>query len=322
MNATGAESGPAVAPPFMAPPLALTSKEFATIAALARDEFGLELGHGKEQLVASRLAKLMRQRSYTAFRDYYRYVEGDRTGEALVELIDALTTNHTSFFREPAHFDFLVQRVFADHDGRGPLRIWSAASSTGEEPYTIALTAREHLLSNCARPGRTTEPGVVAEFPDAAGRAARAPGAQSRALPRILATDISARVLETARKGLYKAERFEAGPAPWLRKHLLRGEGRWQGWYRMRPEILEMVEFHRLNLIEPLPDVGRFAVIFCRNVMIYFSRETQEGLVNRLAACLEPGGYLFVGHSESLTGIQHPLQQIQPAIYRKRGGKK
>jgi chemotaxis protein methyltransferase CheR len=109
--------------------------------------------------------------------------------------------------------------------------------------------------------------------------------------------------------------------APWLRKHLLLGEGRWQDWYRMRPEILGMVEFRRLNLIEPLPDVGRFAVIFCRNVMIYFSRETQETLVNRLAACLEPGGYLFVGHSESLTGIHHDLQQVQPAIYRKRGGK-
>ena len=273
-------------------PLALTAKEFSTIADLARAEFGLELAKGKEQLVASRLGKLMRQLGFEAFRDYYQHVEGDRTGTALVELIDVLTTNHTSFFREQVHFDFLVQRVFAEQKGHAPVRIWSAASSTGEEPYTIALTAREHL------------------------------GSQSPALPRILATDISTRVIETARRGMYKEDRFQGGLAPWLRKHLLRGEGRWQGWYRMRPEILRMVEFRRLNLIEPLPDVGRFAVIFCRNVMIYFSRETQAQLVNRLAECLEPGGYLFVGHSESLTGIQHPLQQVQPAVYRKRGGKK
>jgi len=279
-------------PSIISAPLALTAKEFATISALAREEFGLELGKGKEQLVAARLGKLMRKLGFRAFPDYYRHVQGDRTGDALVELIDVLTTNHTSFFREQAHFDFLVQRVFAEQMGHSPIRIWSAASSTGEEPYTIAITAREHL------------------------------GAQSQILPRILATDISTRVLETARKGIYKADRFQGGVAPWLRKHLLRGEDQWQGWYRMRPEILGMVEFRRVNLIEPLPDVGRFTVIFCRNVMIYFSRETQEHLVTRLAACLEPGGYLFVGHSESLTGIQHGLQQIQPAIYRKRGGKK
>jgi chemotaxis protein methyltransferase CheR len=233
-------------------------------------------------------------------------VQGDRTGDALVELIDVLTTNHTSFFREPVHFDFLVQRVFAEQKGHAPMRIWSAASSTGEEPYTIALTAREHLLSQ----ERVSQEPV-----------SQKPGHPSVVLPSILATDISTRVLETARRGIYREDRFQGRPAPWLRKHLLRGEGRWQGWYRMRPEILRMVEFRRINLIEPLPDLGRFKVIFCRNVMIYFSRETQAQLVNRLVACLEPGGYLFVGHSESLTGIEHPLQQVQPAVYQKRKGR-
>ncbi len=283
--------------PVISPPIELTAKEFAFVATLAREEFGLELGTGKEQLVNSRLGNLMRQRGFKSFGDYYRHLQSDRTGDALVELIDVLTTNHTSFFREQAHFDFLTQRIFpeqilAEQKGHAPLRIWSAASSTGEEPYTIALTAREYL------------------------------GPQSPSLPSILATDISTRVLETARKGMYKADRFQGGIPPWLKKHLLRGEGRWDGWYRMRPEILGMVDFRRLNLIEPLPDVGRFTVIFCRNVMIYFSRATQEHVVNNLAACLEPGGYLFVGHSESLTGIEHPLQQVQPAIYRKRGAKK
>lgn len=270
----------------------LSPKEFATISTLARQQFGVELGEGKEQLVAARLGKVMRGLGFSRFRDYYQYVESDSTGEALVQLIDALTTNHTSFFREQAHFNFLVERILPEWDRHDPMRIWSAASATGEEPYTIALTLREYL------------------------------GTQTANLPYVLASDISMRALETARMGMYKAERLQGQLAPWMRKHLLRGEGRWAGWYRMRPEILDMVEFRRINLIEPLPDVGRFAVIFCRNVMIYFSRQTQEQLVNRLAACLQPGGYLFVGHSESLTGIQHNLQHIQPAIYRKRGGKK
>ncbi len=270
----------------------LTAKEFATIAALAREQFGLELGAGKEQLAAARLGKLMRKLGFKSFSDYYRYVQDNRTGEALVELIDALTTNHTSFFREQAHFDFLVQRVFAEHKERSPMRIWSAASSTGEEPYTIALTAREHL------------------------------GAQSPLLPRILATDISTRVLETARKGMYRADRFQDGVAPWLRKHLMRGEGRWEGWYRMRPEILEMVQFQRVNLIEPLPEMGRFHGHLLPQCDDLF-QPCDAG-----ASCQPPGrvpgaGRIFIrGPLGEPDRDQHGLQQIQPAIYRKRGGKK
>jgi chemotaxis protein methyltransferase CheR len=250
----------------------------------------------------------MRHLGFHKFRDYYQHVQGDRTGEALVELIDALTTNHTSFFREPAHFDFLVGRVFPEH-----------------------ISAQHHIS---AQPQRTRPHAHLerGQFDRRGALLHRAYGerthgkGQRRGQPppllHILATDISTRALETARKGMYKSDRFPEGLAPWLRKHLLRGEGRWQGWYRMRPEILKMVEFHRLNLIEPLPDVGRFTVIFCRNVMIYFSRETQALVVNHLAACLEPGGYLFVGHAESLTGIEHPLESVQPAVYRMRGGPK
>ena len=267
----------------------LTESEFCTIAALARKEFGLELGKGKEQLVAARLGKLMRKLGFASFKDYYHNMLRDRSGDALVELIDALTTNHTSFFREQAHFDFLVQNILSDRNWRGHLRIWSAASSTGEEPYSIAFIARENL------------------------------GSRSLDLPRILATDISTRVLDTARKGMYKADRFQGGVPSWLRKHLLRGESGWEGWYQVHPEISAMVDFRRVNLIDPLPHLGRFGVIFCRNVMIYFSRTTQAQVVKRLTACLEPGGYLFIGHSESLTGIDHGLEQIQPAIYRNRG---
>jgi chemotaxis protein methyltransferase CheR len=272
--------------------LVLTRYEFAVIAGLAREQFGVELGDGKEQLVAARLGKLMRHLGFSTFRSYFEHVKGDRTGEALIQLIDALTTNHTGFFREQPHFDFLVKHIFPDWNDGGLRRIWSAACATGEEPYTIALLAREHL------------------------------GAQTARQPRILASDISSRALETARNGIYPAGRFQGVLSPWLRKHLLRGQGSWDGWYRVRPEIVAMVEFRRINLIDQLFDVDRFAVIFCRNVMIYFSRPTQERLVRRLSDCLEPGGYLFIGHAESLTGIQHGLQHVQPAIYRKRGGQR
>jgi chemotaxis protein methyltransferase CheR len=273
-------------------PLALTHSEFAAISALAHEEFGVELGAGKEQLVAARIGKLMRRLSFSSFREFYDHLQADRTGQCLTQLIDSLTTNHTSFFREQAHFDFLVGHIFQNWQCTRPMRIWSAACSTGEEPYTIALVANEFFKTR----GRST--------------------------PRILASDISTHALETARKGAYPAQRLQQALAPWLRRHLLRGEGHWDGWYRMRPEIIDMVEYRRINLIQPLPDIGRFDVIFCRNVMIYFSHQTQTQLVDRLTACLEPGGYLFVGHSETLTGIQHGLQHVQPAIYLKRGAKR
>lgn len=273
-------------------PLTLTRREFAAISELAHDEFGMELGAGKEQLVAARIGKLMRRLRFLSFREFYEYLRADRTGHCLIQLIDSLTTNHTSFFREQAHFDFLVQHVFSAWEGTRPIRIWSAACSSGEEPYTIALIANEYF------------------------------GTRGSGTPCILASDISTHALETARKGAYPAQRLQHALAPWLRKHLLRGEGHWDGWFRMRPEIIDMVEFRRINLVQHLPEIGRFDVIFCRNVMIYFSHQTQAQLVDKLAACLEPGGYLFVGHSETLTGVQHGLQHIQPAIYCKRGAKR
>ena len=273
-------------------PTTLTHRELATISALAHKEFGVELGAGEEQLVAARIGKLMRRLRFSSFAEFYDHLQADRTGQYLSQLIDSLTTNHTSFFREQAHFDFLVERVFPEWESSRPLRIWSAACSSGEEPYTIALIALEHF------------------------------GACDRRTPRILASDISAHALDTAREGTYPVQRLQPALAPWVRKHLLRGEGRWDGWYRMRAEVKQMVEFRRINLVQPLTHVGRFDVIFCRNVMIYFSQETQAQLVNRLSACLEPGGYLCVGHSETLTGIQHGLQHVQPAVYRKRGGQR
>jgi chemotaxis protein methyltransferase CheR len=268
----------------------LSPGEFRKISELAFRNCGIELGDGKHQLVQARLGKIIRQGNFGSFDAYYRHVVADRTGQELVALLDVLTTNFTSFLREAAHFEFLRNTILpalGESQKAGSIRIWSAACSTGEEPFTIAFSLLEEL-------GMTTAWRI-----------------------RILASDLSTRVLEKAVQATYPSERFSTCPPDWPRKYLLRGSGQWEGWYRVKPEVRQLVEFRRLNLMEPLRPAHLFHVIFCRNVMIYFDKHTQGHLVNRLAACLEPGGYLFIGHSESLTGITHPYEHIKPAIYRK-----
>jgi chemotaxis protein methyltransferase CheR len=265
----------------------LTTTEFEQFRKLAYDKFGLDLRSGKEQLVSARLGKKLRELRLRSFKEYYQYVVNDRTGEALVAMIDALTTNHTSFFREPAHFEFLKKTICPSLRNRDRIAIWSAACSTGEEPYSIAFTLLEELGL-----------GVIPKV-------------------QILATDISTRVLGNAKKAVYPATRFRDLSPQQLRQFLLRGEGQWKDWYLIKKELRESVSFQRLNLMEQFVNLPTFPLIFCRNVMIYFDRATQEDLVGRLSNRLEPGGYLFIGHSESLNGVQHGLQYIQPAIYRK-----
>lgn len=268
----------------------LTAREFEDFRKLAYDKFGLDLRDGKQTLVSARLGKKIRELNFGSFQEYYQHVLGDRTGEALITLIDALTTNHTSFFRESAHFDFLRQTILPNLRQRERISIWSAACSTGEEPYTIAFSLMDEL------------------------------GDAAIARIHILATDISTKVLATAKAAAYPASRFEGIPAHQLRRYVLRGEQRFKDWYRVKPEVRAAVDFRRLNLIESFSQVGTFPVIFCRNVMIYFDKRTQEDLVNRLAACLEPGGYLLIGHAESLNGVEHPLEYVRPAIYRRPQG--
>jgi chemotaxis protein methyltransferase CheR len=269
---------------------ALKPREFEQIRHLAHEKFGLDLRHGKEELVAARLGKLIRTGGFGSFDEYYRYVVVDASGEALTGMIDALATNFTSFLREPKHFEFLAAAVLAGWMDRGEIRVWSAACSTGEEPYTLALTLLDTLS-----------------------------GASHGAI-RVLATDISTRALDAARKGVYPKERFQDFPQAWLPKYLLKGEGPSTGFYRVKPEVRRLIEFRRLNLIEPFVHPQPFAAIFCRNVMIYFDTLTQTDLVERLAACLEPGGYLFVGHAESLAGARSNLEYVRPAVYRKLAG--
>jgi chemotaxis protein methyltransferase CheR len=264
----------------------LSPLAFDRICGLVNKRAGIELGEGKQALVSARLGKKLRETGCATYEEYLKLIEGDRTGESLIALIDALTTNYTSFLRESTHFDRLKQ-ILPALASRPSIQIWCAAAATGEEPYTLAITMLETL------------------------------GMEAHSRCRVLATDISTRALTAARKGVYPLDRLQDAPKAWFSRYWLKGEGQSAGMCKVKPEVARMVEFRRLNLIEQFTLPGLYPVVFCRNVMIYFSKATQEKVVARMSLFLEPGGYLFVGHSESLTGIAHALEVIAPAVYRK-----
>jgi chemotaxis protein methyltransferase CheR len=263
--------------------------EFEKISKLAYEHFGLDLHQGKQGLVTARLGKMLRELGMKSFQQYYDHVKGDSTGAAMSRMVDYLTTNHTSFFRESRHFDFLRNIIYPALRTRPRIDIWSAACSSGEEPYSIAMSLVEEA------------------------------GAEALAKVRIKATDISTRVLEKATRGVYPAERFEGIPRPLLQRYLLRGQNAAADCFRFKNEIRSMIEFGHLNLMGKLPEGYRCPVIFLRNVMIYFDKPTQQNLVHRLSQHLEDGGYLLIGHSESLNNISHGLDYVSPATYRKPG---
>jgi chemotaxis protein methyltransferase CheR len=262
----------------------LKTAEFTRICELAYQRFGLHLHAGKEKLVSARLAKLLRAGGFRSFDAYYQHVLADASGAALTAMIDCLTTNHTSFLREPEHFRFLKERILPEYRARDVLQIWSAACSTGEEPYSIAFA----LLDVLERGG----------------------GPRLR----ILATDISTRALDAARRATYAKDRVSGIPPEIRNRYFVPGP---EGTVRVRPDVVSLVRCERRNLMEPFPKGALFPVILCRNVMIYFDRETRAGLVKRLTGSLEPGGYLLVGHAESLIGTDHGLSYVQPAVYRR-----
>lgn len=271
------------------PQLQLTPAQFAHVRRLAYDSFGLDLKPGKESLVIARLAKRIRALSLPDIGAYLRHLEREDGGEELCRLIDSLTTNFTSFLRERAHFDWMRDQVLPAFSRRQEISIWSAGCSTGEEPYTILF----HLHETLGEP-----------------------------LPlrlRLLATDISTRALDAARAAVYPERRLDELPPEWARRFFQRGVGAQDGYIRVKPQYRSMAVFGRRNLMEPFDEVGLFDVIFCRNVMIYFDRATQEALVRRFARQLHPGGWLFIGHSEGLAGMNHGLEHVRPAIYRKPG---
>ncbi len=268
------------------PDLRLSASDYSAVSEFLHGQCGIRLRDGKEALVVSRLGHRVRALRLPSLSSYIAGVLRDEWPEELPHFIDVLTTNKTSFFREPAHFDFLVDEVFPRlARGGRDIKMWSAACSSGEEPYTLAMVVREHLAAEAA------------------------------ARTRILATDISTRILESAMAGRYTKAQAAGVPPEMMRKYFTAVQG--GASVEVRPALREMISFGYLNLMERWPMKGPFEVIMCRNVMIYFDRATQERLVGRFTELLAPDGVLCVGHAESLTGIAHGLEQLQPAVYRK-----
>jgi chemotaxis protein methyltransferase CheR len=265
---------------------ALKPKHFRAIQRLAYRVAGIELHPGKEELVKARLMKRLRALRMPGFEPYFKYLERDATGRELAQVIDVLTTNKTYFFREAEHFECLKRSVLPALRGR-EIRIWSAGCSSGEEAYSLAMALMDAV-------------------PDRTGRDIR-----------ILATDISQRMLDRARAGVFGREQVQTLPLPVTARYFdCVSDGRTHQ-YRVRPEVRSLVHFARLNLMDAWPMSGKFDVIFCRNVMIYFDRKTQRDLVQRFHSILQPDGHLFVGLSESLASIAQIYRYVQPAVYRR-----
>lgn len=261
----------------------LTPAQFTRITTLLYDHAGIRMREGKEGLVRARLAKRLRRLGLPDFDAYLSHVEREPDRSEFAEMIDALTTNKTSFLREASHFDYLRDEVFPTLTGS--VRLWSAGCSSGEEPYTLAMLLNESFSGSTPRDTR------------------------------ILATDISHRVLGTAKAGLYPTDLMSDVPGAWLQKYWTKKRDGAREVYEAGPALRRLVHFAKLNLMEKWPMQGPFDAILCRNVMIYFDKGTQQRLVERYHALLKPGGHLFVGHSESLTGLTHRFRYVQPAVY-------
>jgi chemotaxis protein methyltransferase CheR len=281
---------PNAAPNAFDPP-PLTDRDLQAIVRLVYEKSGITLHEGKRALITARLQKRLRETGARSFAEYLSVVERDPTGGELVVLLDSIATNHTSFFREPEHFQFLTTKVvpeWVSTNPGAPLDVWSAACSSGEEPYTLAVSLFDSL-----------------------------PNADKTRF-RILASDLSTKILRIAEQGVYKMERVESIPIETLRRHFERGMGAQEGLARINGTLRQRVEFRQLNLLEIGTLDRTFAVIFCRNVMIYFDRHVQQRVVSMLERHLRPGGYLFISHSESLNGVTHGLRWVAPAIYQRR----
>ncbi len=265
----------------------ITEAQFEQISSLVRNLAGIDLHHGKKELVKARLAKRVRQLQLRSIEEYMSFVRNDRTGRELISMLDALSTNLTFFFRESQHFDYLkdhvLPRIMRAKTRR--IRIWSAGCSSGEEPYSVAVLLNEMI-------------------PDIENRDVR-----------ILATDLSTRMLKIACRGEYEQDRFKDTNRRLISEYFECVQAEPGKIYQVRPSIRSLIHFARLNLMDDWPMKGPFDVIFCRNVMIYFDRSTQSRLVKQYYDLLAEGGILFLGHAESLTGETHGFKYCQPATY-------
>ena len=265
--------------------VSITEQEFGQFQKFLYQMAGIKLSSGKKALVCSRLGKRLKQFGLDSYGAYYKLLESGKAPNEVQIAVDLLTTNETFFFRERKHFDFLAQEILPRANPyQRPFRVWSAASSTGEEAYTTAMILSDHLGE---KPWE------------------------------IVASDISTKVLERARKGHYPLEKADKIPADYLKRYCLKGVGSQEGTFMIKPVLRSRVIFRHINLNNALPDLGEFDVIFLRNVMIYFEAATKRQVIGRILSHLRIGGYLMVGHSESLNGISDALLSVMPSLYRK-----
>ncbi|MCE2742691.1 MAG: methyltransferase domain-containing protein [Fluviicola sp.] len=270
----------------------LSDSDFNKLAAFIYTNYGIKLPITKKIMLESRLKPRLRINNMESYRDYCQFILSGKCGEEeIVNMIDLVSTNKTDFYRESAHFDFMKDVILPEHynhKSEKPFKVWSSASSSGEEAYTIAIVISEFLEGK--RPFDFS----------------------------ILGTDISTRILEKAATAIYPLERVDVIPLSQKKKYLLRGKDVEKPTVRIVPELRTKARFQRLNLMDNSYDVPNdFDLIFCRNVLIYFDRETQEKVINKLCNHLKKGGYFFLGHSESISGYDVPLKQIKPTMFQK-----
>ncbi len=272
----------------------MSDRTFRQLGDFIQSHTGIKMPPVKKVMVQARLMKRMRALNLPDYETYRDYVFASENENELIHMLDVITTNKTEFFREPAHFDHLVKHALPDlisRFGAGtqrPLQIWSAGCSTGEEPYTLSM--------------------VLSEFQD------NTEDFQYR----ILASDLSTHVLQKARDAIYTEEKAQSIPAALRKKYLLRSKDRNSGLVRIAPAYRKNIRFMRLNFMDDhYPIQVKMDIIFCRNVIIYFERDTQEKLLNKFSKHLRKGGYLYMGHSETLNGLNVPYISVAPTVYRK-----
>jgi chemotaxis protein methyltransferase CheR len=267
----------------------LTDKDFNLISKIVGERTGIVLSSGKRDMVYSRLTRRLRALGLTHFRDYCDLIQSGDEAE-LLEFTNAITTNLTSFFREPHHFDYLAKNVLPNlvkNKLNRRLRVWSAGCSSGEEPYTLAITLKENIP-------------VTWDV-------------------KILATDLDTNMVAKGKSGIYESEKLTGLSKSQLKKWVRRGRGEQDGLVCMADSLKEMITFKQLNLMHDWPVKGPFDIIFCRNVVIYFDKDTQRILFDRYANMLDSHGHLFIGHSESLHNVSNRFKLLGKTIYQKTG---
>jgi chemotaxis protein methyltransferase CheR len=271
--------------------LRLDDESFDRLSTFVTREYGIKLPLAKKSMLESRLNKKVRELGLSSYKEFLDFIFSDQV--ELLHVIDLITTNKTDFFREAAHFHFLTEEFLPEYNtalGRNNLRIWSAGCSTGEEPYTIIMAMEEY---------KKRHPEVTYS---------------------LLASDVSIRVIQTAYQGIYDLNKIDPVPLELKRSYFTRGKSN-PNLVRIKPQFRKKIQFKRINFIDNHYGItkGEYDIIFCRNVLIYFDKLTQERVINNFCGYLKPGGLLFLGHSESIIGMNVPLKQIKPTVYRFEG---